>query len=95
MELIYEQIKSLKSLSSDIIAKQNTISDIDKMIENLTAKPEFGSAYLRSCQITVGDRKLGLSEQENVHILHKKLAKEKKRSYRLLLLEKTPMKNRR
>lgn len=69
MELTYEQIKSLKTASSNIIAKQNTISEIDHMIKNLTQKPEFGSTYLRSCQLTVGDRKLGLSEQEIPQVL--------------------------
>lgn len=69
MDLTYAQIKNLKSVTSDIISKQNTISEIDKMIENLTLKPELGNAYLRSCQITVGDRKLGLSEREVPQIL--------------------------
>lgn len=69
MELTYEQVKNLKSVTSDIISKQNTISEIDKMIKNLTLRPELGNAYLRSCQITIGDRKLGLSEQEVPQIL--------------------------
>lgn len=69
MDLTYEQVKALKSASSNIIAKQNTISEIDQMIKNLTRKPEPGTAYLRSCQIAVGDRKLGLSEQEIPQIL--------------------------
>lgn len=69
MELSYEQVKNLKSVTSDIISKQNTISEIDKMIKNLSLRPELGNAYLRSCQITVGDRKLGLSEQEIPQIL--------------------------
>lgn len=69
MELTYEQVKNLKSVTSDIISKQNTISEIDKMVKNLTSRPELGNAYLRSCQITVGDRKLGLSEQEVPQIL--------------------------
>lgn len=69
MDLTYEQIKNLKSKSSDIIAKQNTISEIDHMIKNLTRKPEPGTAYLRSCQITVGVRKLGLSDREIPQVL--------------------------
>lgn len=69
MELTYEQVKNLKSVTSNIIAKQNTISEIDHMIKNLTQKPEPGTAYLRSCQITVGDRKLGLSEREIPQVL--------------------------
>lgn len=69
MDLTYEQVKTLKIKSSDIIAKQNTISEIDRMIHLLTLKPEKGSAYLRSCQLTVGDRKLGLSEAEVPQVL--------------------------
>lgn len=69
MELSYEQIKDLKSLSSDIIAKQCTISEIDKMIANLTKEPKLGNLYLRSCKIEVGDRKLGLSENETAQVL--------------------------
>lgn len=69
MDLTYEQVKALKSASSNIIAKQNTISEIDYMIKNLTQKPEPGTAYLRSCQLTVGDRKLGLSEREIPQVL--------------------------
>lgn len=71
MDITYEQVVCLKSLSSDIIAKECTIKDINKMIKVLTkdVKDTPGNRSMRACLIEVGNQRLGLSEREVSKVL--------------------------